>query len=72
LFLPGGMETKQYQLKLFNSWGQLIFATNNPLIGWDGTFDGQPAITGVYIYQCDVVSLSNHKYGFNGTVTLIR
>jgi gliding motility-associated-like protein len=72
LFLPGGMETKQYQLKLFNSWGQLIFATNNPLIGWDGTFDGQPAITGVYIYQCDVVTLSGKSYGYNGTVTLIR
>jgi gliding motility-associated-like protein len=72
VFKPGGMETQSFQLNIFNSWGQLVFTTNDPNIGWDGTFDAVPVMTGVYIYQCDVVSFSGRKQGFNGTVTLIR
>jgi gliding motility-associated-like protein len=72
IFLPSGMDVSKYKLTLFNGWGQVIFVSNNPTSGWDGTFEGAAAPTGTYIYQCDVVSNSGKKYAYNGTVTLIR
>lgn len=30
---------EEYSLKIFNRWGELIFQTTNPEIGWDGTID---------------------------------
>jgi gliding motility-associated-like protein len=72
VFLPGGAEVITYKLSVYNSWGQLIFESVDPQTGWDGTFDSQPVLAGVYIYQCDVVAASGIKYGYNGTLTLIR
>jgi gliding motility-associated-like protein len=72
VFLPGGADVISYTLSVYNSWGQLIFISHDITNGWDGTFDGEPALSGVYVYQCDIVSPSGKKYGFNGTVTLIR
>ncbi len=72
LFLPGGAEVISYKLSIFNSWGQLVFLSNDIANGWDGSFDGEPVLSGVYIYQCDIVSPTGKKYGYNGTLTLIR
>jgi gliding motility-associated-like protein len=72
VFLPGGMDVKNYTLSIFNSWGQVLFVSNDPAFGWDGTFDGIPVMAGTYIYQCDVVGLSGKKFGYNGTVTVLR
>jgi gliding motility-associated-like protein len=35
---------------VFNRWGQLIFETNNPETGWDGTYKGELLNPGVYMY----------------------
>jgi gliding motility-associated-like protein len=72
VFLPGGPDVSNYKLNIFNSWGQIVFSSNDSHNGWEGTFDGQPAMPGVYVYQCDIVSLSGKTYGFNGTVTLLK
>lgn len=72
IFLPGGADMKEYKLSIYNSWGQIIFSSQDPTLGWDGVFDGQPVLEGVYIYQCDVVTPVGKKYGYNGTVTVLR
>jgi gliding motility-associated-like protein len=47
-------------LRIFNRWGQLVFQTEDPAIGWSGahqTEDGNVP-DGVYFYLCDVYFLS--------------
>ncbi len=39
-----------YKLMVFNRWGQLIFSTDNPSEGWDGTADGKACEAGTYSY----------------------
>ncbi|MBK7030227.1 MAG: PKD domain-containing protein [Bacteroidales bacterium] len=39
-----------YSLQIFNQWGLLIFESNDPGWGWDGTFRGEPCSMGDYIY----------------------
>lgn len=47
------------EFQIYSQWGEPIvnrsrFATNDPAFGWDGTHNGEPANTGVYIYQVKV------------------
>jgi gliding motility-associated-like protein len=37
-------------LTIYNRWGEMIFETNDPGIGWDGTYDGEPVELGAYSY----------------------
>lgn len=63
---------KQYNLTVFNRFGQLLFTSNNIAKGWDGTYKGilQPIDT--YIYQVSYRRRNDKTYYAKGTVTLIR
>jgi gliding motility-associated-like protein len=45
---------EKIDFRLFNRTGLLLFRTENPRIGWDGTYKGKIVSPGVYFYQCDV------------------
>lgn len=47
---------KEVRMQIFNRWGQLVFSTADPDIGWDGTLNnnGEPVPDGVYFYVCEV------------------
>lgn len=40
-----------YQLKVFNQWGQELFKSNSPEIGWDGLISGKQASEAVYFAE---------------------
>ncbi|MCB9298409.1 MAG: gliding motility-associated C-terminal domain-containing protein [Lewinellaceae bacterium] len=42
------------EFKVFNRWGQLIYDNENPGLGWDGTFNGNPQPSEVYFYMISV------------------
>ncbi|MBT6028990.1 MAG: T9SS type B sorting domain-containing protein [Crocinitomicaceae bacterium] len=46
-------------IQIFNRWGQVVYATTDPMIRWDGTVQesGGPAPDGVYYYVCIVNSI---------------
>ncbi len=57
LFIPFPYRgVKEIDLEVFNRWGQVVFATNDPDIRWDGTLNnaGEPVPDGVYFYVCTV------------------
>jgi gliding motility-associated-like protein len=37
-------------LTIYNRWGETVFETNDPGIGWDGTHQGIPVELGAYSY----------------------
>lgn len=41
---------QSYSLQVFNRWGGLVFSSNRPETGWDGTADEKKCLTGVYAY----------------------
>jgi len=70
-FVRGGpFETME--LKVYNSWGEMIFETTDPLAGWDGTHDGKPEINGVYVYTVIAKSVDGVEHDRSGKVTLVR
>jgi len=58
--------------KIYNSWGELIFQTTDPLVGWDGNYNGQPAQLGVYSWYFEVEMPGGRIIRESGDVTLMR
>ena len=76
-FLPLGAfhDIKSYSLQIFNRWGERIFSAEDykgPDAGWDGTFNGQPAPTGAYVYNVSYTSADGKEFEKQGTITLTR
>ncbi|RZM29675.1 MAG: DUF11 domain-containing protein [Pedobacter sp.] len=59
-------------LRVYNQWGQFIFETRRPELGWDGTFKGQLQPNGVYVYYADVTFQDGTKSLKKGSITLLR
>ena len=70
-----GTVVKRFQV--FDRWGELLyqevdFPINSETIGWDGSFRGQPANGGVYIWYLVVEYEDGMEEAFRGQTTLIR
>lgn len=39
-----------YNLIIFDRWGNQVFSSEDPQIGWDGSYKGKKAAAGVYVY----------------------
>lgn len=66
--------------QVFDRWGELIHQARNipplegddPLVAWDGTFNGNRMNAGVFVYLVEVQMLDGERLLFRGSVTLIR
>jgi gliding motility-associated-like protein len=58
--------------KIYNRYGQLVFQSNTPYQGWDGTFNGVPQPIGVYAYTLEATFDDGTKTTKRGDITLIR
>ncbi len=62
-----------YELKIFNRWGQLVFNSNNVANGWDGNFNNQQQPTGSYVWELNYKdNLTGKQMHKNGTLVLVR
>jgi gliding motility-associated-like protein len=57
---------------VYNRWGQLVFTTNQPGNGWDGTINGIQQPVGTYVWRLKAVDVVGNVYVRQGTTTLIR
>ena len=46
-----GVGLYEFELLIYNRWGQLIYKTNDQSEGWDGTVNGKPCQIDVYVYK---------------------
>src|SRR5690606_2548633 len=67
-----GFGIGQMSWKIYNRWGQLVFESNNPSIGWDGTYKGQLQPMDVYTYTLEVQFTNGNRLRKTGDITLIR
>ena len=61
-----------YNLQIFNRWGQKIFETSDTSAGWDGDFNGQHQPEGNYVWIIRYTDNSGKKQNLQGSVVLIR
>jgi gliding motility-associated-like protein len=74
VFMPviNGYEVESFKMYIFNRWGEMIFETSFPNVGWDGTYLGNPPKQDVYVWRIEVKdAVSGEKKQFHGHVTLL-
>ena len=62
----------EFDLQIFNRWGEKIFESHNSNAGWDGTYLGNKMLPDVYVYFIHYKTASHATKTTRGTVTLIR
>jgi gliding motility-associated-like protein len=70
-----GCTVTEFDLKIFNRWGQLVFASVNEETGWDGTSKGQLAPSSTYVYVLKIaydVEGAAKSEVITGEVSLLR
>ena len=72
-----GFDPFNYNLRIFNRWGAVIFESGDAAIGWDGsyTLNGNvlPCQSGVYTWKIEFKSPENdEKQVIHGHVSLLR
>jgi|GEM_PF-754267 len=64
---------KSFSFKVFNRLGQLLFATNDPMAGWDGYYKGEKADIGTYVWMLSYIDPWTGKFvEEKGTSILLR
>jgi len=58
--------------RIYNRWGQLVFESNDPNLGWDGNFRGNPQPMDVYAYTVEATFFDGTRTSKKGDITLIR
>ena len=73
LFKVSGQGMLDFQIEIYNRWGQMVYKSIDLSNGWDGTFKGKNLPTGTYVYK-----IKTSKFGLeqilvkSGSVGLVR
>jgi gliding motility-associated-like protein len=64
--------TKRFTFRIYNRWGEKVFETTDPLIGWNGNYKNKEAEPGVYVYDLHAIYWDNEPIKKKGSITLVR
>jgi gliding motility-associated-like protein len=68
-----GVDIYNFNLLIFDRWGEIIWETNDPYANWDGTFNGNPVQQGTYNWTIEVKdAINDKKYQYSGHINLLR
>ncbi len=72
-FFVSGIDIYQFNLAIFNRWGQTIWETNDPSAKWDGTYNGEIIQSGMYVWKASVKDpYSDLKNEFTGHINVLK
>jgi gliding motility-associated-like protein len=66
------VSVKQFNLKIFNRWGEKVFESNDHKQGWDGYYNGLLAPAGNYVYETSITYVDGQTEKRKGSVMLVR
>lgn len=61
-----------FNIMIFNRWGEKIFESNDQEFKWDGTYKGMMVPDGVYVWVIDFMSNDGYEDRITGHVAVIR
>lgn len=72
-FFVSGIDEYDFELMIFDRWGEVIWETHDVNSSWDGTYNGMPVKEGTYTWVARVKDLywDNLKV-FNGAINLMK
>lgn len=70
--IPQRSLPESFSLKIYNKWGELIFESNDVMLGWRGTFKGNFVMSGGYLFVAKYKFPGKKEKVVRGTVTVIH
>lgn len=71
-FFGQGEYISQYNMQIFDRWGEMIFESNEEEFHWDGTYSGSQVEAGQYIYKFYLLDWRGDDHTYVGGVMLLR
>lgn len=62
----------EFNMEIYNRWGELVFSANDIFLGWDGISAGVEQEIGTYIYQIRATTVNGTEISKSGTIALLR
>jgi gliding motility-associated-like protein len=73
VFLPQVKGADEFNMQVFDRWGNLIFESNSATVGWDGYDEtGKLMPAGVYVYKLTLRLSDGQRTTQIGDITMIR
>jgi gliding motility-associated-like protein len=69
--IPVGIKDFKF-FRVFNRWGQLVFATQDPQRGWDGKINGASQGTGTFVWMAEAIDYKGNLVTRKGVVSIVR
>lgn len=69
---PEGFDFTDYELIIFNRYGEIILETTDATQGWDGTYRGNEVPEGVYYYMIKYLNTQRNWKFRKGKIHLLR
>ncbi|MEZ4937291.1 MAG: gliding motility-associated C-terminal domain-containing protein [Crocinitomicaceae bacterium] len=68
-----GIDEQNYELLIFNRWGELLFESHNKEVGWNGVYRGDIVQDGVYVWQIRFkLKYTDERITKRGHVTILK
>ncbi len=62
-----------FNVQIFNRWGDMVWESNDPNIGWDGTYNNLVAPSGTYTWKATLTGVkAEDKSVYTGNINLLR
>lgn len=61
-----------FLFQIYDRWGNLIYETTDIYFKWDGTYNGNPPMDGVYVYKAIVTDRESMPHSYTGHITVLR
>lgn len=72
IFTVQGYYIAEFEMDIFNRWGELMFTTNNMANGWDGNYKNNPMPEGTYTFVANIIDDVGRTFKRSGTLVLLR
>jgi gliding motility-associated-like protein len=72
IFNVFGQFITSFEMKIFNRWGELMYATDDLDKGWDGLYKGTLMPEGTYVFRAAITDQAGRTFDRSGTVVLLR
>jgi len=72
IFHPVYENIIEYNLQIFDRWGELVFESNDVNEGWNGFYKGVLSKQDTYVWQVEATCLGGRRISDSGSVTLMR
>ena len=67
-----GLTGEDFNFRIYDRWGNILFETSDASTGWDGTANGKVVNSGEYVYTYSFKDNKDNTIKGHGSVTLVR